>query len=372
MMKVKRGTMKAWRMYGFGEHRLDEVPVPEVNDDRAVLIKIKVVQPSITDAEVLKGDAVREASKGMAKCLAEGKPMQFGHEYCGEVVQAGNGVTSLQLGDRVCSPSGKLHCGSCSMCLSGRNPECLTPRYYGVDIPGAFAEYMCLPEWGVVKVPNGPTDNEVAALQAIDSCIASVQAAEVKMGDTVVVLGQGPVGLGILQIAKLAGAGLLVAVARRPENLEISRKYGANVTINARDTNVVGEVKRLTGGSGADVVFDAAGGSPKYGLSGFDTVQQAFQMVRPEGRVIQSANLPPGAVELDSVLMRRNQIAYKNPRRSRIADLQLVAFWVACGRIQIGPQITHVLHGLEKLGEAIEITENKAKHHAVNPAQVVV
>ncbi|MBI2957492.1 MAG: zinc-binding dehydrogenase [Chloroflexi bacterium] len=362
--------MKAWRLHGLGDHRLDEVPMPKAAG-HDVLIRIKVIQPSVTDTSVMSGDVFTEATKWIPKWLAEGKPIQRGHEYCGEIVETGQNVTSVKVGDRVCSAGGKTYCGSCAMCLSGRHSECLSPLIMGREVPGAFAEYMCLPEWGVVRIPQGPTDNEVAALQPLSPCIASVRSAEIKIGDTVVVLGQGAVGLGILQAARLAGAGLLVAVARRPENLELAKKFGATDTINTTQTDVVEEVKRLTNGDGADVVFDAAGGSPKYGLSGFETVRQALRMVRRGGKIIQSALLP-GAVELDTVLMQRYGIRYQFPLLSDNECLKIAAIWVASGRIQIGPQITHVLHGLERLNEAIKITENKAKHHAVNPAQVVV
>ncbi|MBI2830952.1 MAG: alcohol dehydrogenase catalytic domain-containing protein [Chloroflexi bacterium] len=361
--------MKAWRLRDFGDHRLVEVPIPEL-EDRDVLIKVKVVQASVTDTEVLKGKAVALTSSSIGKRLAEGKPVQRGHEYCGEVVETGKGVTLLHIGDRVASPAA-VYCGSCRMCLLGRHSECLSPRHLGGDILGAFAEYLSLPEWAAVRIPDGPTDNEVAALQPLSSCIGSVRSAGIEMGDAVVVLGQGAMGLGILQVAKLAGAGRLIAVARRTENLDLSKKYGASSMINAKQTNVVEEVRRLTESSGADVVFDAAGGSTEHGLSGLETIRQAFKMVRPGGKVIQSAVLT-GSLELDTVFMKRNKINYINPLTGTSKFLELAAFWVARGRVQVGPQITHVLHGLEKLPEAIEITENKAKYSATNPAQVVL
>ncbi|MFC1986815.1 zinc-binding dehydrogenase [Chloroflexota bacterium] len=358
--------MKAWRLYGPGDFRLDEVPVPKI-EARSVLVKVKVVQPSVTDTEVIKGEVITPSSR---QTLAEGKPVQRGHEYCGEVVEIGGGVTSLQVGDRV-SSAGAVYCGSCRMCLLGRHSECLSPHQIGGDIPGAFAEYMCLPEVGVVKIPDGPTDNEVAALQPLTSCTGSVYSAEIHMGDTVVVLGQGVMGLGVLQVARLASAGLLIAVDVRPKNLDLSSKYGASHTINAKQTDVLAEVSRLTSGSGADIVFDAAGGGPKYGLSGFETVRQAFQMVRSGGKVIESAGLE-GTLELDIGPMQHNKIRYILPLRGSTEFLKLAAFWVASGRIQLGPQITHVLNGLENLTQAVEITENKAKYGAINPAQVVL
>ncbi|MBI2859620.1 MAG: alcohol dehydrogenase catalytic domain-containing protein [Chloroflexi bacterium] len=361
--------MKAWRLLGFGDHQLMEVPLPAMEDGH-VLVKVKVVQPSVTDAEVIKGTVSSQSSRLIPRLLAEGKPVQRGHEYCGEVVAAGQGVTSLQIGDRVCSP-GEVYCGSCSMCRSGKYSECSFPQSIGGDIPGAFAEYMCIPERGAVKVPEAPTDNEVAALQPLSSSIGSVHSAEIRMGDVVVVLGQGPIGLGIIQAAILAGAGLTIACARRPESIELSRRFGADIVLNPNLTDVVEEVKSLTAGSGADIVFDAAGGNPEHGLSGDRTVLQAFQMVRPSGKVIQSAVLA-GKLELDTAFMKRRKIRYIHPAFGTVEFLRLAGLWVGCGRIQVRPQITHVLKGLAALQEAIAITENKAKYRATNPAQVVV
>lgn len=360
--------MKAWRFHDYGDFRLEDVPLPEVKRGW-VLVKVKVVQPAVVDKGLIEGMSHIYQTR-IAKMLSEGKPVQPGHEYCGEVVEIGQDVTTLQVGDRVCSAA-YAHCGTCGMCRSGKESKCLSPMTIGVEIPGAFAEYMSMPEWGLVKVPDGPTDNEVAAFQPLSGCVADVRSADIKMEDTVVVLGQGAMGLGCLQIAKLAGAGLLIAADVRPESLDLARDFGANMVVDCREADPVKEVRRLTGDYGADVVFEAAGGRRGDGLAGFQTVQQALQMVRVGGKVIQVANLE-GIMELDTVLMRTKRIRYIFPDSAGVESLRCAAFLVASKRIKLGPQITHVLHGLEKLPEAIEITANKAKYRASNPAQIVV
>ncbi|MBI2957295.1 MAG: alcohol dehydrogenase catalytic domain-containing protein [Chloroflexi bacterium] len=312
--------MKAWRLFALGDHRLVEAPVPAVGEG-SVLIRVRVVQPSVTDAEVIKGDAF--SSRTLQRLAASGF-LQLGHEYCGQVVEVGKGVVSLKVGDRVSSATGNVHCGRCAMCLSGKYAECLSPHHIGGDIPGAFAEYMCLPELGAVRMPDGPTDNEVAAFQPLCACLASVRSAGIRMGDSVLVLGQGAVGLGVLQAAKLAGAGLLIAVARRPESLALSRKYGADITINATETDVVREVLAATGGHGVDVAFEAAGGSPAHGLSGFATLLQALQSVRPEGTVVQAAILV-GTLELNTDLLKARRVRYIQPEANTSEFLSIAA-----------------------------------------------
>ncbi|MBI2907109.1 MAG: alcohol dehydrogenase catalytic domain-containing protein [Chloroflexi bacterium] len=360
--------MKAWRLHSYGDFRLEDVAEPDVKPGWAK-VKVKVVQAAVVEKGLIeKMPHIWQAE--ISRKLAEGKPVQLGHEYCGEVVEIGQGVTTLKAGDRVCS-SGHAPCGTCDMCRCGQEESCQALLTVGVDVPGAFAEYFTLPEKGLVKVPEGPTDNEVAAFQPLSGCVSDVESAEIRMKDTVVVLGQGAMGLGCLQIARVAGAGVLIAVDVRRQSLELARSFGADHVINARDTDPVKEVRRLTGDRGADVVFEAAGGRKADGLAGFETVQQAMQMVRGKGKVVQVANLE-GDLVLDSVLLRSKRVRYIFPDRAEFEALRHVAFLVATKRIQIGPQITHVLQGLENLPEAMEITANKAKYGATNPAQIVV
>ncbi|MBI2909213.1 MAG: alcohol dehydrogenase catalytic domain-containing protein [Chloroflexi bacterium] len=360
--------MKAWRLHGFGDFRLDDVLVPKIQEGW-VLIKVKVVQPSVTDTAAIKGRGGMTAERTL-KILAETGPRQLGHEFCGEVAQLGKGATSLKVGDRV-SFDGNIHCGACRPCLAGRHSECLSPKRLGFEIPGAFAEYVSLPEWAAVKMPDGPTDNEVAAFQPVACSMGAVRSAEIKVGESVVVLGQGQIGLGVLQIARISGAGLLVAVARRPESLELARRYGADVVIDARQSDPVAEVRKLTDDSGADVVFDTAGGNREHGLSGYETARQAIEMVRRRGKVVECSNLE-GTLDLPAVPMHVKSVRFINADAGGRELLRQVAYMTASGRIQVGPQITHVVQGLERLPEAMEITENKAKYHATSPAQIVV
>lgn len=361
--------MKAWRLHAYGDHRLEEVPLPEIKPGW-VLVRVKVVQVAIVEVGLMEGMSHLHQS-GITKRLSEGTPLQLGHEFCGEVVEIGQGVTTLTVGDRVSYPGGRFPCGMCSGCRAGK--DCLSPMSIPADVPGAFAEYTCIPEQGLARIPDGPTDNEVAAFQPLGSCVKCVRSAGIKMGDTVVLLGQGSMGLGCLQIAKLSGAGLLIAVGRRAENLDLARDFGANIVINSREVDPVKEVRRLTDNSGADIVFELAGGREKDGLAGSKTFEQAMQMVKAGGKIVEGANLE-GMIEVDPSFMRIRGISLINPPPSldHLQDLQYAAFLVASKRVKVEPQISHVLHGLEKLPEAAEITANKAKYHATNPAQIVV
>lgn len=358
-------TMKAWRLHAYRDHRLEEVPLPEVKPGWA-LVKVKVVQVAIAEAGHLEGMPHKKEAR-ITKMLSEGKPIILGHEFCGEVAELGAGVTTLKVGDRV-STAATFACGTCPRCLSGL--ECRSRLALNVEIPGAFAEYTCLPAHGLIKIPEGPTDNEVAAMQPLLDCLHQVRSADIRIGDTVVVLGQGVMGLGCLQIARLSGAGPLIAVDIRPEALDVARNYGADIVINAAEVDPVAEVKRLTD-DGADIVLEEAGGRPKDGLSGFKTLDQALHMVREGGKIIQAANLE-GRLDLDPVFMRSRRIRYIFPGAGSPKDFAYILYLVATGRLKIAPQISHVMHGLEKVPEALEITVNKARYRATNPVQIVV
>ncbi|MFC1934629.1 zinc-binding dehydrogenase, partial [Chloroflexota bacterium] len=326
--------------------------------------------PSVTDTLTIEGTVMHPATLRLNQMMKEGKSLQFGHEFCGEVTELGEGVTTLRVGDRV-SSSAHIYCGECAMCRSGKMDRCLSPMTLGAEIPGAFAEYICLPEWGLVKIPDGPTDNEVATFQTLQSCVAMVRSAQIEMGDSVVVLGQGPIGLGCLQVAGVAGGGPLIGVDVRAENLEIAGKCGADVVIDATKEDPVAEVNRLTDGVGADVVFEAAGGSSKHGLAGFKTIQQALQMVRQGGKVVQAAVLD-GTMNLDAPFMRGRGIRYIFPDYGGQETMRYAIFLVASKRVLVKPQITHILQGLENLPEAMKITANKAAYRATNPAQIIL
>ncbi|MFH1141911.1 MAG: alcohol dehydrogenase catalytic domain-containing protein, partial [Chloroflexota bacterium] len=178
--------MKAWRLYDLGDYRFEEVPLPEIKPGWA-LVKVKVVQIAALEVDHMKGISHGHAiTPTIRKMLSEGKTVRLGHEFCGEVVEIGQGVTTLKVGDRV-SYAGLFPCGTCVGCRSGK--ECLSRLALGGAIPGAFAEYTCVPEQGLEKIPDGPTDNEVAAIQPLRDCAHQVRSADIKMGDTIVVLG---------------------------------------------------------------------------------------------------------------------------------------------------------------------------------------
>jgi threonine dehydrogenase-like Zn-dependent dehydrogenase len=276
--------MRAWRFYGFGDFRLDEVEVPQLKP-RHVLVEPLCVQPSVTEAQLAFGIPTLAYNRISRRLETEAPVQLFGHEFCARIVAVGEGVVRYKVGDRVAARA-KLPCEQCSLCRSERGFLCRKGPVIGFDLPGCFSDTAILPEISLVKVDDCISDSEAACLQSLSDSVAAVETAQLRMGDSVVIFGQGSMGLECLQIARISGAGRLITVDVRDESCEISRAMGADYALNARSCDVVDAIHELTDGNGADVVFECAGGSPKQGMAGSATVRQAIDAVRSGGKII--------------------------------------------------------------------------------------
>jgi threonine dehydrogenase-like Zn-dependent dehydrogenase len=325
--------MKAWRFYQFNDMRLDDVPEPTLTPGH-VLVEPLCVQPSA------------------------------------RVLESGPGATRFRPGDRVAARA-KLPCGGCRLCRSERSDLCRRGPVIGFDLPGCFAERACLPEIALVKVDDRISDSEAACLQSLSDSVAAVETAGLRVADTVVIFGQGSMGLECLQVARLCGAGLVITVDVRDEACRVSRELGADHALNGRAVDVVAAVQELTHGAGADVVFECAGGSPKQGLAGHQTLVQALDVVRPGGKLV-GVSWFGGPVQLNIDLLRERSLRYLFPDISTQAHLEHTVRLVATGRVRVKETITHVLTGIESVPKAFEITANKGEYKAINPAQVLM
>jgi threonine dehydrogenase-like Zn-dependent dehydrogenase len=329
-----------------------------------------VVQPSVTETiRVRGGDTF--GTDAVKKILSERAPAQLcGHEFCGEVVEVGEGVTSIRAGDRVVGCP-HIPCYECSFCRSGRHDKCRKGPTVGRELPGAFCEYLALPEEALVAIPNVISDNEAACLQPLSSCVPTIADAGIEAGDSIAIMGQGVMGLSILQLAKISGAGNVIGVDIRNTNLNLSQELGSDYQINASEVDPVLAVRELTGGTGVDIVFECAGGSPTEGLAGSRTLEQALELVADSGKIVQVAMIG-GSIAFKPNILRKKSLKYIFPQYPDRKQMDHTVRVVANKQVALKPMITHVLHGLEMVPKAFEITASKAKYEAVNPAQVVV
>lgn len=361
--------MKAWRLHRFGDLRLDEIPAPE-NRPGHVLVQPLCVQPSVTEAQLAFGIPTLAYDRISRRLEADAPLQLFGHEFCARILEVGPGVTRFRPGDRVAARA-KLPCGICPLCLSERGFLCRKGPVIGFDQPGCFCEIASLPEIALVRVDDRISDSEAACLQSLSDSVAAVETAEIRMGDSVAIFGQGSMGLECLQIARLSGAGLVITVDVREESCRVSRELGADYALNARDCDPVKVIQELTGGNGADVVFECAGGSPKQGMAGTATVRQAIDAVRSGGRLV-GVSWFGAPFEMNVDLLRERSLRYVFPDISTLSHLEHTVRLVASGRVRLRPTITHVLSGLESVPQAFEITANKGRYQAINPAQVMM
>src|SRR3984893_17766806 len=243
--------MKAWRFYGFNDMRLDQVPEP-VCPPRHVIAEVLCVQPSVTEAQLAFGIRTLAFEKIKRRLETEAPVQLFGHEFCVRIVETGEGVSRFHVGDRVAARA-KLPCQNCPVCLDGRNHLCRKGPIIGFQLPGCFSEYAVLPEIALVKAADGISDSESACLQSLSDSVAAVETAQIGIGDSVAIVGQGSMGLECLHPPLISGAGLLITVDVREECCRMSKELGADYALNASECDPVTAIRELTDGNGADI-----------------------------------------------------------------------------------------------------------------------
>jgi len=262
------GLMKALVFRGKNDVRLENVPMPRPGPGE-VVIRVTLTTLCGTDVHILKGEyPVRSG-------------LVIGHEAVGVVHEIGEGVYGYQRGDRVLVGA-ITPCGQCDSCLAGNTSQCggvpLGGWRFGNQINGAQAEYLCVPfaAANLAKIPDGVRDDEVVLLADIASTgFSAAESGDVKLGDTVAVFAQGPIGLCANLGAKLRGASFVIGVEGDPARRDFALRMGADVVLDPRMGNVVEEIKRLTHGRGVDVAIEALGMQ--------ETFEDALRCLRPGG-----------------------------------------------------------------------------------------
>lgn len=261
-------TMKALVFYGKNDIEVENKPVPRAGPGE-VVIRVTLTTICGTDVHIIKGEyPVRSG-------------LTIGHEAVGVVHEIGEGVAGYDIGDRVLVGA-ITPCGQCNSCLAGNSSQCggvpLGGWRFGNTINGAQAEYLCVPfaTANLAKIPDGVRDEQVVLLADIASTgFSAAESGEVKLGDTVAVFAQGPIGLCADLGAKLRGASLVIGIEGDPARRDIALRMGADLVLDPQAGNVVEEIKRLTDGRGVDVAIEALGKQ--------ETFEEALRCLRPGG-----------------------------------------------------------------------------------------
>lgn len=272
--------MKAVKVYGPGDYRVEEVKTPVPNKEE-VIIKIGACGICGSDLKVYHGSDLYWAGDDPWMKT----PVIPGHEFYGTVVALGEGAEEkhgVKLGDRVTTDQIKP-CGKCRFCQTGKYWMCEVHDMYGFQkdvAEGAMAEYLKIYATSkIYKIDSELNENEAAIVEPLACAIHTVQRARIEFEDVVVLAGAGTLGLCITQLIKLKTPKMLIVLETNDKRLKLAKKFGADLVLNPLEVDVIKKVKDLTDGYGCDVYIEATG-SPVG-------VTQGLHMIRRLGRFVE-------------------------------------------------------------------------------------
>ena len=284
-------TMRAVVYHGINDMRVETVPVPSIGTGE-LLVKIATCGICGTDLKKIHNGS-------------HSAPRIFGHETSGVVAAVGEGVTRFQAGDRVMAFH-HIPCGECYYCRHKVFAQCPVYKKVGCTAGyepsgGGFSEYVRVMDWiverGVVRIPDEVSFEQACFVEPVNTCQKGIETLRLQTDETVVVIGQGPVGIILGSLARRAGARVITSDLF-PQRLKISKRFGLEETVDVSQTDLVSRVRELTEGRGADAVILAVGGNK--------LIRPAMDACRPGGRVLLFAQtvhgeavIDPGAVCVD-------------------------------------------------------------------------
>ncbi|MEW9673040.1 zinc-binding dehydrogenase [Ammoniphilus sp. 3BR4] len=318
-----------------------DVPIPEIKPDEVL---IKIHSTGLCGTDILLSDW---EYKGRSPV---NPPIILGHEGAGEIVELGSAVKHLRVGDRV-GLEALLGCGSCHYCRRGYVNLCPKWRHLGIDFNGTFAEYIAFPAEGTHLIPDSISYDQAAYLEPISIVVHAMETNPITVGDTVAIVGPGPLGLFTLQAAKAAGAGKVIVVGTSSDEyrLQIARDLGADYVLDSGDTNAYEEVKELTGGIGADVVFEA-GGRPA-------STEQSILMASGAGKVLLMGFAKEAHINPLVSIVRQN-LMIKGVVGSLPRHYETATRWLETDTVRVEPIVTHTF-GFEEANKGIELAKKK-------------
>ncbi|MEM3703976.1 MAG: alcohol dehydrogenase catalytic domain-containing protein [Candidatus Bathyarchaeia archaeon] len=327
--------MKAAVLYGPYNLVLEYVDKPRAKAGE-VLVKVRATGICGTDVETYHG-------KYQVKY-----PIIMGHEAAGEVVEVGEDVKKVSVGDKiVIDPI--FYCGKCYLCLMGKQNLCINGGLLGRDLGiGAYAEYTVLPENHVFKVPDNVSYEEASVIQLLTTVYHGHKRIRIMPNNSVAILGQGASGLLHTRLAKISGAKPIIVTARSEWKLELAKKYGADVAVNSKAEDPVKAILQNTDNRGSDVVIDAVGTT--------ETFKQAISAVRPGGTVLSFGILTEQVNELNLFPLYFKELHIVGSRASTADEFEPCIKLVAGGEINVNPLITHIFE-LEKLREGFDLMD---------------
>lgn len=342
--------MKAAMLYGVKDLRIEDVEIPKV-DAGEVLVKVKAATTCGTDLKIYQRGYVEKVIK---------LPTIFGHEWAGEVVEVGEGLEWPKKGMRV-RAGNSAPCLRCVMCQKGKYNLCEDM----VWLWGAYAEYIKVPARmalvNMQEIPSHVSYEEAAITEPLACVLHGVEEAHVKLGDTVAIIGAGPIGLLHLLTVKKMGVEKAIVIDLVDERLNFAAKLGADEVINAGKADVVESVKKLTNGYGADVVIEAIG-LPS-------TWEQAIKLARKGGTVLEFGGCPPGTeIKVNAETLHYGELTLLGAFHATPLHFRKALNLISSRTVDVRPLVTRRMK-LSEIKEAFEVlaTSKSEIKIAINP-----
>ena len=324
--------MRAVRFYEYGGIdvlREDDVPTPEPGTGEA-LVRVRAAAVNHVDIDMRNGTSR----------LPLTLPHTLGFEIAGEVAALGPGADGVAVGDRV-APLYQIHCRECDWCLTGQHMHCERIAMLGVQSPGGYAEYVIVPAWALIPLPDALSFEQAAAIQTTFATVwhALVDRVPVREGQWVLVNAAGSgVGTAGVQVARLLGAHV-IASAGSQFKLDRARELGAEATVDYRTEELAARVRELTGGRGVDVVLESVGG---------DVLAGSLGALAKDGSVVTVGAHAGEVVAVDVILLFRSQWSLVGSVRATADEIRRCVDLAADGKL------TPVIHAALPLAEAAE------------------
>lgn len=324
--------MRAGVYYRNSDVRLQDVPVPKINDNE---ILVKIMSSGICGSDVMEWYRIKKA------------PLVLGHEIAGVVAEAGSNVKRFKPGDRV-TVAHHVPCNTCRHCLSGNHSVCDTLRTTNFD-PGGFCEFVRVPainvDRGTFLLPNGMSFDEGSFSEPLGCVVRGFRASGFKPGKSVLVIGSGLSGLLHIKLAAALGAGNIVATDVSDFRLDAAKKAGADLALNAKD-DVPGSIQKAFGALADFVILTAARES---------AIAQAIKSVNRGGTILLFAPLEPGATyPMPLFDLWRDNITLVNSYASPPDDTLTALDLIASKRVIVEDMITHRL-GLDEIQKGFDL-----------------
>ena len=335
--------MKSIRYYGPKNIQIDDIPIPEI-DSGELLVKI--------EACAVCGSDLKSFNVGNPRLKP---PIVMGHEFTGEIVKIGTNITDFAIGEKIVMAT-SISCGDCLYCKKGWSNLCVNLAPMGFYFNGGMAEYTVIPSRAiknghVIKIPNSMKPEFAALAEPLSCAVNSIDKCNIQKGDTVLIIGAGPMAILNACVARYEGAGKIIMTEINKERLQQAKRFDIDLLVNSAEENIEGIVKEETNGVGADVVIVAAPAAQPQ--------EHALSLVRKNGTVNLFASLPAGQsnLTLDSRLIHYNEIKLTGSSDSTAEHVQKAVEMLSDEKFPSHKIATHIL-SLDEIHEAFELMKS--------------